>query len=70
MLRVTADGMMAHSAHPFAADEPNITRDFCENQVEINTPIFESAGEVVDNLAQLTNHIENTLSHNTPREWL
>ena len=70
MLRVTADGMMAHSAHPFAADEPNITRDFCENQVEINTPIFKSAGEVVDNLAQLTNRIEITLSHTTPREWL
>lgn len=70
MLRVTADGMMALSPHPFAADEPNVTRDFCENQVEINTPIFKSAPEVFENLAKLTRRIDNALSLASPREWL
>ena len=35
-LRITEDGHMAHTPHPFPGDE-RITRDFCENQTEINT---------------------------------
>ena len=70
MLRVTEDGHMSHSPHPFAQDEPNITRDFCENQTEINTPIFRSAREVVDNLYEHTLRIQERLVNLQPRELL
>ena len=43
MLRITEDGYLSHSPHPFPQGEPGITRDFCENQTEINTPIFKTA---------------------------
>ena len=31
---------VSQSAHPF--DSPNITRDFCENQTEFVTDVFDS----------------------------
>ncbi|MBO6153306.1 MAG: hypothetical protein J6O85_02865, partial [Clostridia bacterium] len=43
-LRVTEDGRMSHTPDPFL-DHPNITKDFCENQTEINTPVADSAEE-------------------------
>ncbi len=43
-LRVTADGRMAHTPHPFPADHPRIVRDFCENQTEINTGASDGRG--------------------------
>lgn len=57
MLRITPDGHLAHSPHPFPQDEPNITRDFCENQIEINTPVYKTAREAVDSLRQITERI-------------
>ena len=38
-LRVTAEGRMALTPHPFPPDHPRIVRDFCENQTEINTRV-------------------------------
>lgn len=70
MLRVTEDGHLSHSLHPFSLNEPNITRDFCENQTEINTPIFKSAGEVVNNLYAYTCRINSWLERLSPREYL
>ena len=35
-LRIYNDGHFSHTAHPFP-DDPCLVRDFCENQLEINT---------------------------------
>lgn len=48
-LRVRGDGSMAHTPHPFP-DDGHITRDFCENQTEINTPVTHSPEETVASL--------------------
>ncbi|MBR4326696.1 MAG: hypothetical protein IKP73_14345, partial [Bacteroidales bacterium] len=47
-LRVTEDGRLSHTDHPFDADDSHIVRDFCENQVEINTGIHSDAQGVID----------------------
>ena len=70
MLRITEDGYLSHSSHPFPENEPCITRDFCENQTEINTPIFKSAGEVVSDLYAHTSVIIGRLRQLSPGEYL
>ncbi len=70
MLRITEDGHLSHSQHPFPVSDTNITRDFCENQTEINTPIFKSADEVVENLYYHTQRIKETLDTLSPRELI
>lgn len=62
MLRITPDGYMAQTRHPFPQDEPYITRDFCENQVEINTPVYRSIEETVDSLRRITERIKQKLA--------
>ena len=52
-LRVTDEGRMAHTPHPFSADHPRVVRDFCENQTEINTRVWPSAEEAVAELESL-----------------
>ena len=56
-LRVTEDGHMAHTPHPFPADHPHIVRDFCENQTEINTRVWPTADEAVAELRSLNTEI-------------
>ena len=68
-LRVTADGYMAHTPHPFPADHPRIVRDFCENQTEINTRVRPTAEEAVAELGSLNAEILRTLA-NRGREYL
>ena len=68
-LRITEDGHMAHTPHPFPGDE-RITRDFCENQTEINTTIFKSVEEVVANLDLLNRRILERLNQQEPKELL
>ena len=45
-LRVNESGRMAQTPHPFSGSDA-ITRDFCENQVEIITPPSKSAEQAV-----------------------
>lgn len=45
-LRVLDTGNFSHAPHPFAG-EKHIVKDFCENQMEINTPVYKSAEEAV-----------------------
>ena len=40
-LRITPKGYVAHTKHPFR-DNPNMERDFCENQTEIITDVLDS----------------------------
>ena len=68
-LRVTEDGRMSHTPDPFL-DHPNITKDFCENQTEINTPVADSAEEARNMLWDLHTEIERTLAAMEPREYL
>ena len=69
MLRVTEDGHMAHTPDPFLG-HPNITKDFCENQTEINTPVGDSPEEAYGMLRDLYVEIQKTLAAASPREYL
>ncbi len=51
-LRVDAQGRLSQTPHPFG-DDQHISRDFCENQVEIITPPCDSAKDAVDSLHAL-----------------
>lgn len=59
-LRVDKNGFLSHTPHPFG-DNPNIDRDFCENQVEIITDVCGSIDEVYDEIAKLHNVTVTTL---------
>lgn len=69
-LRITTDGRMAQTPHPFDPDDPRITRDFCENQTEINTSVFSTAHEAVASLDEITGRIQRTLASQPEREYL
>lgn len=51
-LRVDENGFLSHTKHPFE-DHCAIQRDFCENQVEFVTGVFESSKEVCEDLRNL-----------------
>ena len=59
-LRITADGFMAGTPHPFP-DDPEIVTDFCENQVEINLPAAETPEDAVGLLQEYTDKISERL---------
>ena len=61
-LRVTAQGRMSHSPHPFPADDPHIVRDFCENQTEINTEVTDSPAGALRALAFYDRQIQEKLA--------
>lgn len=61
-LRVTTEGFLSHTKHPFP-DNPNMERDFCENQTELITDVSESTDEVWKRLAQLQKKAVSTLLH-------
>lgn len=69
-LRVTAQGRMAHTRHPFPADDPCIVRDFCENQVEINTGVHDSVAGAVAELSAIDARVRLTLSALPEPEYL
>ena len=60
-LRVTAEGRMAHTPHPFPAGHPRIVRDFCENQVEINTRVWPTPEHAVAELKALNYEVLRTI---------
>lgn len=69
-LRVDAEGRLSQTPHPFG-DNQHISRDFCENQVELITPPTDSAKEAVDSLYRLHRHTAATiLSLPGGREYL
>lgn len=59
-LRVDENNALAQTPHPFG-DNPNISRDFCENQVEIITDVADSAHEVAEQLRTFHNYVVQTL---------
>lgn len=68
-MRVTADGRIARTPHPFPGN-PNIVRDFSEAQTEINTGVHPTPAEAVAELAEHTATIQRTLAAQKPREYL
>ncbi len=69
-LRIDAEGHLSHSAHPFGSRE-DITRDFCENQTEMITDVYNSVEEVLQHLRKLHTEVVMTLQElPTGREYL
>lgn len=69
-LRVTPEGFLAHTKHPFM-DNPNMERDFCENQTELITDVADSPENVWDQLFDLQKKAVTTLFHlKTGRELM
>ena len=68
-LRVDGQGRLAQTPHPFGNDE-HITRDFCENQVELVTPVCYSVDEAVEALAELDKRTREELAKNGESIWL
>lgn len=68
-LRVDSHGRLAHTPHPFGNDS-HITRDFCENQIELVTPVCHSIEEAVDALAELDKRARDELAKIGESIWL
>ena len=67
-LRVDSAGRLAQTPHPFTS--PHLTRDFCENQLEIVTPVCDSIPEALDALAILDRSARETLSQMGETLWM
>lgn len=68
-LRVDRFGRLAQTPHPFGDDE-SITRDFCENQIELITPVCGSINELMESLAALDKRAREELAKNGESIWL
>lgn len=68
-LRVCGDGSMALSPHPFD-NSAHITRDFCENQTEINTSVEPSAEGAVHALECYSRHMARILERLPEPEYI
>lgn len=68
-LRIDSHGRLARTAHPFGNDE-HITRDFCENQVELVTPVAGSIEEALGYLKVLDDITRKKLAENGESLWL
>ncbi len=68
-LRVSAQGRLAQTPHPFSDDE-HITRDFCENQIELITPVCSSVSEAMLSLGELDRRIRKELDKTGEKIWL
>ncbi len=67
-LRVTPDGYLAQTPHPFLGDD-HIVRDFSENQVEINTPVLDSPVQAVACLEHYDGIIQRKLASQGELLW-
>lgn len=60
-LRVLGDGTLSHTRNPLG-ESAHVTRDFCENQTEVNTDPCPSAEEAVRELDRFTANIQRVLA--------
>ena len=67
-LRVTSDGRLAQTEHPFV-DDPHIDRDFCENQIEIIGDVFYCPDGINRQLNQILDEIDERISGNNELIW-
>ena len=68
-LRVDENGCLSHSPDPFPEEE-HISRDFCENQVEVNTSVSDSAAGAIRELQIFDSKIKERLNSLPQREYL
>lgn len=69
-LRIDENGFLSHTKHPFEEDS-NITRDFCENQIELITDVFDNADDMLLHLRQLQTKVLRSLQYlETGKEFL
>jgi glutamate--cysteine ligase len=68
-MRVTTDGALSQSLHPFP-DNKNLERDFCENQLELITPVCQSIDELMTSLNALDKQIKSTIAKNNEYLWI
>ena len=68
-LRVDSLGRLAQTPHPFG-DDPHITRDFCENQIELVTPPCASIDAALSALGELDARVRDVLAARGEHIWL
>ncbi|MBP7188175.1 MAG: glutathione synthase [Ruminococcus sp.] len=68
-LRVDGHGRLAQTPHPFGDDE-HITRDFCENQIEIVTPVCPDIDSALESLESLDKKVRDVLREKGESIWL
>ncbi len=68
-LRVTSDGRLAKTPHPFPSSK-NLDRDFCENQLELITPVSGSIDGMFQILSDIDKSVKKTLEKNGEYLWL
>ena len=67
-LRVDRNGRLAQTPHPFT--DKAITRDFCENQIELVTPVADSVRAALGELEKLDRKVKTKLAENGESLWL
>lgn len=68
-LRIDKNGRFAQTEHPFLGN-PNIDRDFCENQVEIITNPKSSAKEAYEEIKHWHSYVQSELKKQDEYLWL
>lgn len=68
-LRVTSDGKLSQTNHPFC-DDGYFERDFCENQLELITPVTKSPDELMALVAKLDNSAKKLLLSQDEYLWM
>lgn len=68
-LRISGDGSLAQTPHPFA-DNKYLDRDFCENQLELITPVCQSIESLMSILKELDNGAKKTLLNSGEYIWI
>lgn len=67
--RVTDDGSPAKSPHPFP-DNEYFDRDFCENQLELITPVCPSVDALTETLTRLDGELKAALKQRGEYLWM
>lgn len=68
-LRVNSSGELSKTEHPFL-NNPSISRDFCENQLEIITPVCSSIDELFVEFKKLDLYAKSELLKKNEYLWM
>lgn len=68
-LRVDSEGALAKTPHPFPCDK-QLDRDFCENQLELITPVCGSVDSLMKELEALDARVRKGISDNGEYLWM
>ncbi|MCR5302578.1 MAG: glutathione synthase [Lachnospiraceae bacterium] len=68
-LRIDCNGRLASTPHPFDGND-SITKDFCENHLEIVTPVYDSIDKLMGSLKELDGYVRNELAKTGESLWM